>query len=420
MSIKRVEGSRFWSIFLILFLAMSFFSVLGFYDKNYYGVDDSVNRITGDVGFIDVIVDWFKGLFGKETVGIPPDCECNLDNAVFVCGEDEICDVNPTPTCTFSEGNDGKCSFPPSSLIGSLNILNFGTNLNVGDSVNRALTLTAEGTSGGYLVINGVSFSQYSSVYSYDLELPHTLNVGDPEEMIITCAPSQEGGYNTVMQINSDAGNSPLDIALICAAPSQGGGSLKECEDGIDNDLDTFIDMADDGCGNTEDNDENNCGDGVRGGFEECEGTDLNNKNCVNYISSSSYIGGVLACTNQCTFDTSGCLSEFETEFYIDDVKVVEVGDNTNFVTNGDFENSLTNWDEYTSESVMVFEINNDGTYSKGGNSLHIKSISNYAGATQKPINLDSDTLYKFSADVYVVSGRVALTFWGDDRASMD
>ncbi|MBU2634354.1 MAG: hypothetical protein KJ674_03845 [Nanoarchaeota archaeon] len=81
-NVKRDGGSRFWSIFLILFLAMSFFSVLGFYDKNYYGVDDSVSGMAilssgGVTTFIETMLEVvrdigkpFFTLLGEDSEGI--------------------------------------------------------------------------------------------------------------------------------------------------------------------------------------------------------------------------------------------------------------------------------------------------------------------------------------------------------------
>jgi len=50
-----------------------------------------------------------------------------------------------------------------------------------------------------------------------------------------------------------------------------GGGGPKECNDRLDNDGDSFIDLADPGCDNKKDNDETNCGDGVCEGGETSE-----------------------------------------------------------------------------------------------------------------------------------------------------
>ena len=44
----------------------------------------------------------------------------------------------------------------------------------------------------------------------------------------------------------------------------------KQCDDGIDNDGDKFVDMADYGCVNPIDVDENNCMDNVCAGLETC------------------------------------------------------------------------------------------------------------------------------------------------------
>ncbi|MBW2990505.1 hypothetical protein KY348_02250 [Candidatus Woesearchaeota archaeon] len=60
-----------------------------------------------------------------------------------------------------------------------------------------------------------------------------------------------------------------LVISLAVAKP--GGRAKKECMDGIDNDGDGDIDLADAGCDNKQDNDESNCGDDVCEGEEDCD-----------------------------------------------------------------------------------------------------------------------------------------------------
>jgi hypothetical protein len=45
---------------------------------------------------------------------------------------------------------------------------------------------------------------------------------------------------------------------------------IAECDDGIDNDGDSLIDLVDAGCSDSNDNDESNCGDNVCEGFESC------------------------------------------------------------------------------------------------------------------------------------------------------
>ena len=51
------------------------------------------------------------------------------------------------------------------------------------------------------------------------------------------------------------------------------------------------------------------CGNGVinMGIGEECDGFNLNNKDCTNYIPNSPYIGGILSCNPDCTFNTQEC-----------------------------------------------------------------------------------------------------------------
>ncbi len=48
------------------------------------------------------------------------------------------------------------------------------------------------------------------------------------------------------------------------------------------------------------------CGNGVREGVEQCDGTQFGGNSCF----SLGFESGTLACTNVCTFDTSGCRAE--------------------------------------------------------------------------------------------------------------
>ena len=48
------------------------------------------------------------------------------------------------------------------------------------------------------------------------------------------------------------------------------------------------------------------CGDGMAGLGEECDGEDLNGRSCENL----GFAGGQLSCTRECTYDTRACTSE--------------------------------------------------------------------------------------------------------------
>lgn len=48
------------------------------------------------------------------------------------------------------------------------------------------------------------------------------------------------------------------------------------------------------------------CGNGVQEFLEQCDGTDLGGKTCSDFLG---FIGGTLACTSSCRYDTSGCTS---------------------------------------------------------------------------------------------------------------
>jgi hypothetical protein len=47
------------------------------------------------------------------------------------------------------------------------------------------------------------------------------------------------------------------------------------------------------------------CGDGLKGGIEECDGSDFGSSTCIDF----GFTGGTLACTAGCTADTSACVS---------------------------------------------------------------------------------------------------------------
>ncbi|HDZ54483.1 hypothetical protein LCGC14_0103030 [marine sediment metagenome] len=47
------------------------------------------------------------------------------------------------------------------------------------------------------------------------------------------------------------------------------------------------------------------CGNDVKGGDEQCDGSDLNGETCV----SRGFTGGTLSCNDNCTFNTFGCSS---------------------------------------------------------------------------------------------------------------
>ena len=52
------------------------------------------------------------------------------------------------------------------------------------------------------------------------------------------------------------------------------------------------------------------CGDGVRDGTEQCDGTDLGGETCAD-VTSGFVHGGTLACNPDCTFNTDGCRQAF-------------------------------------------------------------------------------------------------------------
>src|SRR5580704_10397845 len=48
------------------------------------------------------------------------------------------------------------------------------------------------------------------------------------------------------------------------------------------------------------------CGDGMINGIEECDGSDLGGKTCLDFNATTP---GGLACGSDCTFDPTGCSS---------------------------------------------------------------------------------------------------------------
>jgi hypothetical protein len=128
-------------------------------------------------------------------------------------------------------------------------------------------------------------------------------------------------------------------LTTVVIAKRGGGEPKPECNDGIDNDGDGFVDhknsrkrgtLKDPGCTSKNDNDETNCGDGVCEGGETslscasdcgpaqvcgnnvvegtevCDGTDLAGESC----STQGFDGGLLDCNSGCSgYDTSACFT---------------------------------------------------------------------------------------------------------------
>jgi hypothetical protein len=101
-----------------------------------------------------------------------------------------------------------------------------------------------------------------------------------------------------------------LALALFCIAGCAqiDLDSLPACSDGVDNDGDGLADFDDNGCSNTDDDDEADdpivCGDGLRSGGELCDRADLGGESCV----TRGFGGGVLVCNADClSFDESQC-----------------------------------------------------------------------------------------------------------------
>ncbi|MFH1209193.1 MAG: MopE-related protein [archaeon] len=107
------------------------------------------------------------------------------------------------------------------------------------------------------------------------------------------------------------------------------------------------------------------------------------------------------------------------TKFYVDDVRVSPINNpNINLISNSGFESSpLTIWNKYSNPGHVLpdFMGISQERYLNGGSSLKIQTNDVESGGTY-PILMNPSTQYIISAWVYVESGRVALTFYGDDR----
>ncbi len=78
------------------------------------------------------------------------------------------------------------------------------------------------------------------------------------------------------------------------------------CADGIDNDGDGNVDLADSNCSSASDTSESQCGDGVREPWAEtCDGSDVGAETCA----TQGFTSGTLTCNASCSgFDTSQCV----------------------------------------------------------------------------------------------------------------
>jgi len=84
-----------------------------------------------------------------------------------------------------------------------------------------------------------------------------------------------------------------------CTSCSDDCGACPSCGDGTCNGDEDCTSCPDDcgACGE--------CGNGVSEQGEDCDGTDLHSEDCV----MNGFDGGVLACTDLCLFDTTGCFN---------------------------------------------------------------------------------------------------------------
>ena len=134
-----------------------------------------------------------------------------------------------------------------------------------------------------------------------------------------------------------------------------------------------------------------------------------NIKVCVNVSGGGGQQGGGEGGDNQ----------NIVAKFYVDDVRVSPINDfSTNLINNNGFESSpLSGWQKYSNINHIQPDIlqRSNEQHLNGGYSLKIQTNDTESGASYF-INMESNKRYVLSAWVYVVNGRVALTFYGDDQ----
>jgi hypothetical protein len=97
--------------------------------------------------------------------------------------------------------------------------------------------------------------------------------------------------------------------------------AVAACADGVDNDGDGNVDLADSNCSGAGDTSESQCGDGVREpGAEVCDGSDFGSETCV----TQGFTSGTLACTPGCAaLDTSSCTTTSTAPGIVGNLRIV-------------------------------------------------------------------------------------------------
>jgi len=127
------------------------------------------------------------------------------------------------------------------------------------------------------------------------------LLIDDTLDQLLAALPAAvEDCDNTI----DDDGNGFTDCAdFSCAADPACFES--NCTDVVDNDGDGFTDCADSDC-DPDPACASDCGNNIREGAEECDGSDFDGAQCSNVVPATP--NGTLLCTLACEFDTTSCI----------------------------------------------------------------------------------------------------------------
>ncbi|MCP3981360.1 MAG: hypothetical protein GY716_18840 [bacterium] len=100
----------------------------------------------------------------------------------------------------------------------------------------------------------------------------------------------------------------PEDPGCSSAADTSELNAAVACDDGQDNDGDGLTDTEDPACTSVVVNDENNCGNAVVDGTEQCDGSVPQEATCTGF----GFDRGELACDASCSYDTAACEADCE------------------------------------------------------------------------------------------------------------
>ena len=142
--------------------------------------------------------------------------------------------------------------------------------------------------------------------YPADLECSDQFDISEEagSSLSFECSDNIDNDGDSLIDYPNDPGCSSLeDIS------EQNSQLVTECNDDQDNDGDYLYDLDDAGCINANDNDENNCGDGLVNGYELCDETASPQfYEGSNECDPRFYNSGSLTC-NGCSTDSGQCIS---------------------------------------------------------------------------------------------------------------